>query len=129
LAVSHGSLALLSTPFGSRGFFHQEWTAGGPNWRRVLRTADQCPQITAAWLAEERLHMSDSEYRQEYMCEFADVAGAYFSEEQILAAFRTGDAETGDGDPYGSLSGLLGEAGPAVGDMADEILLSLGGDL
>jgi hypothetical protein len=43
LAVSRGTLALLSTPYGRRGFFHQEWTSGGPNWKRVLRTADQCP--------------------------------------------------------------------------------------
>jgi hypothetical protein len=107
LAVSRGTLALLSTPYGRRGFFHQEWTAGGPNWKRVLRTADQCPRITAEWLEEEKLHMEDWEFQQEYMCVFADTAGQFFSEAEIEAAFRAGDFETESGDPYGTLGDLM----------------------
>src|SRR5262249_45002526 len=41
LAVSGGKLVALSTPFGKRGFFYEEWHGGGP-WHRVRVTADQC---------------------------------------------------------------------------------------
>ena len=35
LAVSGGQLiAMLSTPFGRRGWFHLMWTEGGPTWQR-----------------------------------------------------------------------------------------------
>jgi hypothetical protein len=107
LAVSRGTLALLSTPYGRRGFFHQEWTTGGPNWKRVLRTADQCPRITAEWLEEEKRHMEDWEFQQEYMCEFANTSGQFFSDAEIEAAFRAGDFDTEAGDPYGTLDDLM----------------------
>ncbi len=38
LAVSGGRIAVLSTPFGKRGFFFKEWT-DGENWNRVRITA------------------------------------------------------------------------------------------
>jgi hypothetical protein len=129
LAVSHGSLALLSTPFGRRGFFYEAWTGKG-NWNRVKRTVDQCPRIDPAWLAEQRLLMTDSEFQQEYMCEFGGIAGAYFSEQQILAAFRDGDPISESGDPYHSLDGLLQDVDtqePGPLDLADLYLLSLKG--
>jgi hypothetical protein len=107
LAISRGSLVLLSTPYGRRGFFHEEWTQGGPNWLRVQRTADRCPRVTAEWLAEERLHMEPWEYAQEYMCEFADTAGQFFLESDIEAAFRKGSLDGEDGDPYGTLADIL----------------------
>jgi hypothetical protein len=53
LAVSGGKLVCMTTPFGKRGFFHQEWTEG-QGWEKVLITADQCPRISKAFLAEER---------------------------------------------------------------------------
>jgi hypothetical protein len=112
LAISRGSLALLSTPYGKRGFFHDEWTKGGPNWKRVLRTADQCPRITPEWLAEEQRHMEDFLFRQEYCGEFGDIAGQFFREADILDAFRTGDLSNEDGDPFHSCDGLL-ETAPA----------------
>jgi hypothetical protein len=53
LAVSRGLLVALSTPFGRRGWFHQEWTGAGPPERAQV-TAGQCPRITPEFLAEER---------------------------------------------------------------------------
>jgi len=86
LAVSGGRLVLLSTPFGSRGFFHHEWTEGGACWRRVKITAEDCPRIPPAWLAEERAAIGDWWYRQEYLCEFVDAQDAAFRFEDIQAA-------------------------------------------
>ena len=50
LAVSGGRVVLLSTPFGQRGFFHHEYTEGGPDWHRATATAYDCPRIARQWL-------------------------------------------------------------------------------
>jgi hypothetical protein len=89
LATSGGRLVALSTPFGKRGWFHEEWDHGG-GWRRVKVRADQCPRISAAFLASERLALGDRWYRQEYECSFEEAIGQVFSEESIRAALQPG---------------------------------------
>jgi hypothetical protein len=86
LAVSGGRIALLSTPWGKRGFFHQEWTEGGSAWHRVKVTAEQCPRISRAWLADERAKRGDWWYRQEYGCEFVETEDQVFSYEDVMGA-------------------------------------------
>lgn len=86
LAVSGGRIILLSTPFGSRGFFWQEWAEGGPDWKRVRVTADQCPRISKEWLEKERQRIGDWWYGQEYMCQFVDSLDSCFSTVDIQAA-------------------------------------------
>jgi hypothetical protein len=78
LAVSGGRLVCLTTPFGKRGFFYQEWTEG-QGWERVKITAEQCPRISPAFLAEERRSLGDWWYRQEYGCEFIETVDSVFS--------------------------------------------------
>jgi hypothetical protein len=85
LAVSKGRLVCLSTPFGKRGWFFEEWIGNSP-WERVRITADQCPRIPAAFLAEERLALGDRWYRQEYECSFEDTVDAVFAHADIHAA-------------------------------------------
>ena len=85
LAVSGGSIILLSTPFGKRGFFHREWESGSNVWERVMITADQCPRISKEFLAEELEALGDWWYRQEYFCEFMDTTDSPFTFEQIQA--------------------------------------------
>src|SRR5215208_4399555 len=41
LAVSGGALMMLSTPYGKRGIFYDEWT-GGAGWERFRVTAEEC---------------------------------------------------------------------------------------
>jgi hypothetical protein len=86
LAVSGGSLVLLSTPFGQRGFFWHAWSEGGDDWLRVKITAEQCPRIDPAWLAKEREAIGDWWYRQEYGCEFVDAADQVFAQVDVLRA-------------------------------------------
>src|SRR5262249_34618642 len=69
LAVSQGRLVALSTPFGKRGWFHEEWMGKGA-WQRVRITAEECPRITREFLAEERQALGERWYRQEYLCSF-----------------------------------------------------------
>ncbi len=86
LAVSRGSLVCLSTPFGRRGWFHDEWT--GPRaWERVRATADICPRITPEFLEEELLALGERWFRQEYHCSFEDAIDAVFSGADIERAF------------------------------------------
>jgi len=53
LSVSGGALVVLSTPFGKRGWFHQEYTQG-ESWERFKITASECPRISKEFLEEER---------------------------------------------------------------------------
>jgi hypothetical protein len=85
LAVSKGRLLALSTPFGKRGWFHDEWFGQGA-WARVLATADQCPRISKEFLAEEERALGQRWFRQEYFCEFQDVIDAVFSYEHVMRA-------------------------------------------
>jgi hypothetical protein len=91
LAVSGGRLIALSTPYGKRGWFHDEWH-NESNWQRVRITAEQCPRITKEFLAEERRSLGSRWYRQEYDCEFVETVDAVFSMEDIQAA-RSSDIE------------------------------------
>ena len=85
LAVSRGRLLALSTPFGKRGWFYDEWHGRG-DLQRVKITAEQCPRITSAFLAEERRALGERWYRQEYLCSFEDTIDAVFSSADIQAA-------------------------------------------
>jgi hypothetical protein len=82
LAVSGGSLMLLSTPYGKRGIFHEEWTEGR-GWERYEVPAAECPRISAEFLAEERGVLPTRVYRQEYECSFEETEDQVFSYEEI----------------------------------------------
>ena len=86
LAISRGRLVALSTPFGRRGWFYDAWHSGGDAWQRVKVTAQECPRIAAAFLAEERRALGPRWYGQEYDCEFTEMEGAVFSSDVIAAA-------------------------------------------
>ena len=75
LAVSGGALMMLSTPFGRRGVFYEEWV-DGEGWERYEIPATQCPRISKTFLEEERRSLPHRIYRQEYECSFEDVQAA-----------------------------------------------------
>jgi len=85
LAVSGGHLMMLSTPYGKRGVFYEEWT-GGVEWERYEVRASECPRITEEFLAKERLALPARVYRQEYECSFEDTDDQVFSFEDVEAA-------------------------------------------
>jgi len=85
LAVSGGRLVALSTPYGKRGWFHDEWFGSG-GWERVRVTAEECPRIPKAFLDEERRALGERMYRQEYGCDFTECVDAVFRYEDILRA-------------------------------------------
>lgn len=86
LAASQGRLIGLTTPWGKRGWFWDEWEHGEEDWLRMKRTVFDCPRIPAAWLERERRRLPDFVWRQEYLCEFVDTTDQFFSTEHVLAA-------------------------------------------
>ena len=89
LAVSDGRLILMSTPFGKRGHFHQEWTESGDTWERVEVKASECPRISAEFLEEERNSRGDWWVRQEYQCEFVETVDQVFSYDLVMGALTS----------------------------------------
>jgi Terminase large subunit, T4likevirus-type, N-terminal len=87
IAVSGGSIMLLSTPFGKRGFFYRVWSHS-QQWLKIQVTADQCPRLTPEFLAEEMVELGPRWYAQEYGCQFVEAVGQVFSDAAIDAAFR-----------------------------------------
>jgi hypothetical protein len=89
LAVSGGSLMMLSTPFGKRGVFYDEWVAGGvrdERWERFEVPASQCPRIPAEFLDEERAALPSWVFRQEYECSFEETEDQVFTTEMVERA-------------------------------------------
>jgi hypothetical protein len=87
LAVSGGSLMMLSTPYGKRGVFYEEWTAqDGERWERYEVPARQCPRIPAEFLEEERRVLPSWVYRQEYECSFEETEDQVFTTEMVERA-------------------------------------------
>ncbi|HEY6329043.1 MAG TPA: terminase family protein [Blastocatellia bacterium] len=107
--VSGGTLVLLSTPWGKRGFFYEAWAGMKGNWHQLERLATDCPRITPHRLAEARDLMDEPKFNREYLCKFTETPGQYFSEQSLERAFRIGNRDTESGDPYGSLSSLFSD--------------------
>ncbi len=82
LAVSGGRIILLSTPFGTRGFFYEAWRRRS-QWDYYQIEASQCPRISPAFLEEEKAVMGEYYYSQEYECVFRDAKEASFRREDI----------------------------------------------
>ena len=77
LAVSQGRLIALSTPFGQRGWYHDEWQGTGP-WHRVQITWRECPRISAEFIDEERRALGEEWVQQEYECMFTSRTGLVY---------------------------------------------------
>ena len=88
LAVSGGRLVALSTPYGTRGWWHAAWTSG-EDWERYQIPASMCPRITPQFLAEGQASLGRRAYQQEYECAFAEAEDNVFRLEDIEACLGT----------------------------------------
>jgi len=87
LAVSGGRLMMLSTPYGRRGVFFEEWTSEAREaWERYEVPARECPRIPPSFLDAERRSMPEWWYAQEYGCEFRETEDQLFTAEMIEGA-------------------------------------------
>jgi superfamily II DNA or RNA helicase len=101
LAVSGGRIVLLSTPFGRRGFFFEEWENGGDRWERLQVTAAECSRIDPDWLAQEHAAIGSWWFEQEYECRFKSTDDQLYSYELIT------DAMSADVQPLFRADGSL----------------------
>jgi hypothetical protein len=82
LAVSGGALMMLTTPYGKRGVFYEEWTSEH-RWERYEVPASQCPRISEEFLEEERASLPPFIFRQEYECSFEETEDQVFTTDMI----------------------------------------------
>ena len=78
LATNQGQFIALSTPYGKRGWYYQQWT-GGKGWKRYQVKAHECPRISQEWLQQEREMIGEWQYCQEFECQFVDDTEQFFS--------------------------------------------------
>jgi hypothetical protein len=88
LAISGGRLMMLTTPYGRRGVFFEEWTGDGA-WERYEVPASQCPRISEEFLEEERGALPRRVFRQEYECSFEETDDQVFSHADVQAAISS----------------------------------------
>lgn len=77
-----GTVVVMTTPWGKRGFFYNEWTTGD-GWRRHRYSWRDCPRLRASTVEKARRRHGDAWARQEYLdCEAGDeflaIAGGVF---------------------------------------------------
>ena len=118
LAVSRGRLLALSTPFGQRGWFYEEWIGAGP-WQRIHIPWTQCPRIRPDFIAEETRALGQSWVDQEYNGLFTAMEGLVYPEFEIAvvagglaiakpqAATRVGGIDFGWRNPFAAIWGVL----------------------
>jgi hypothetical protein len=87
LAVSGGRLILMSTPFGTRGFFFESWRSDEA-WQRYEIPAERCPRISPEFLEEERRTIGEWWFSQEYGCVFLDAESAAFGRAEVDRMFE-----------------------------------------
>jgi hypothetical protein len=115
LAISHGRLVALSTPFGQRGWFWQEWERG-QGFHKIRITWRNCPRISEEFIAAERASMGDAWVGQEYNCEFGSLEGLVYPDFDacLVADFPpnlvgrlVGGIDFGWRNPFAALWGVL----------------------
>ena len=87
LIINDGAFIAMSTPYGKRGHFFEEWTNGGDEWKKIAITAEMCPRITPEKLEQQRRSLGDMFFRQEYLCEFVETEDSSFCYDLIQRAF------------------------------------------
>jgi len=93
LTASNGRLFLLSTPYGKRGFFFNEWMRAAQSenspipWTRVSVPASLCQRLAPELLEEEKIALGENFFNQEYNCEFLDTQDQSFPYSLVYGAF------------------------------------------
>lgn len=87
LIINNGALICMSTPFGKRGHFFEEWNNGEASWKRIEITAHMCPRITPEQLEAQQRSLGDMFFRQEFLCEFVETEDSSFNYDLVQRAF------------------------------------------
>ena len=87
LIINNGVFIAMTTPYGKRGHFFNEWMDGGDDWKRVEIPAAKCPRISPAELEKQRRSLGGMFFRQEFNCEFVETVDQVFSYDMVQEAF------------------------------------------
>lgn len=87
LIVNDGVFVAMTTPYGKRGHFFNEWTNGGDDWKRVEIPAARCPRISPEELERQRRSLGSMFFRQEFNCEFVETVDQVFGYDMVQEAF------------------------------------------
>jgi hypothetical protein len=88
MAISHGKIIAMSTPWGRRGWWFTAWQDEA-DWHKVEVPASLCPRISPEFLAAEQRTLGPWWYRQEYCCQFSDTVDQVFSSEVLAASLSS----------------------------------------
>ncbi len=132
IAVSRGTLVLLSSCYGARGFFYDVWRGANETaaesadddpdaepWLRKRVSSEDCPRIPAAYLREAKATMGRWWYAGEFLAEFVDPEDAVFTQRDIDAMFAE-DYEVWDLHIDGAPVPIRSKTPPRVTEPADD---------
>jgi hypothetical protein len=88
LAVSYGTLLLLSTPAGRSGFFSDQWHATDADWHRIQCHGADCARITPEALENMRRRRSPQEFAREFECVFTSEPDRFITGRLFDSAVR-----------------------------------------
>jgi hypothetical protein len=83
-----GQLVMISSPYGKRGGFYEDYLRGERKERRyraVRLPSSQNPLVDAEFLQAMEAEMLPTRFRSEFLAEFVDSAGAVFLADDITA--------------------------------------------
>lgn len=86
VAISKGSIWVLSTPWGQNNVFYKLCNTPDNGWTVVRSPAVECPRISPEFLAAERLLHGEKLYAQEYECAFVSAATQFLDRAVIAQA-------------------------------------------
>ena len=87
LIINNGTFIAMTTPYGKRGHFFNEWQDGGDDWKRIEIPATKCPRISPEELERQRRSLGNMFFRQEFMCEFVETTDQVFGYDIVQSAF------------------------------------------
>jgi len=87
LIINNGTFIAMTTPYGKRGHFFNEWMDGGDDWKRVEIPAAKCPRISPEELERQRRSLGSMFFRQEFQCEFVETSDQVFGYDMVMQAF------------------------------------------
>ncbi len=81
LALSNGSILMVSSPGGTRGLFFDAWKSD--RFHKVKVRADECSRIPVEFLQLQRELLTSSQYSREFEAEFVEDNGTWIRQEWI----------------------------------------------
>ena len=110
ISATHGSLTIISTPFGKRGMFWEQWQhitvqeAADP----TMKSFDLCPSSISPLIGQEGLErartsglINELEFQQEYLGIFLEEVDVYLTLDLIMSCVNSGLIPLKESQPNG----------------------------